>query len=69
MTCSQACLRHSWCTSTNFQEFSSKKSKGSCELNKPEFSALHLDAKLADQPGNTFTMVPKVGKNALSNLT
>ena len=69
MTCSQACLRHSWCTSTNFQEFSSKKSKGSCELNKHEFSALHLDAKLADQPGNTFTMVPKVGKNALSNLT
>ena len=57
MTCSQACLTHSLCTSTNFQEFSSKESKGSCELNKHEFSALHLDAKLADQPGNTFTMV------------
>ena len=71
MTCSQACLRHSWCTSTNFQEFSStsKNSKGNCELNKHEFSTLHLDAKLADQPGTTFTMVLKVGKNAFSNLT
>ena len=73
MACSQACLRHSWCTSTNFQEFSStsKNSKGSCELKKHEFSTLHLDAKLADQPGSTFTMVlkSKVGKNALSNLT
>ena len=73
MTCSQACLRHSWCSSTNFQEFSStsKNSKGSCELNKHEFSTLHLDAKLADQPGSTFTMVlkSKVGKNALSSLT
>ena len=71
MTCSQACLRHSWCTSTNFQEFSStsKNSKGNCELNKHEFSTLHLDAKLTDQPGSTFTMVLKVGKNALSSLT
>jgi len=71
MTCSQACLRHSWCTSTNFQEFSStsKNSKGSCELNKHEFSTLHLHAKLADQPGSTFTMVLKVRKNAPSNLT
>lgn len=70
MTCSQACLRHSWCTSTNFQEFSStsKNSKGNCELNKHEFSTLHLDAKLADQPGSTFTRVFQVGKNALSNL-
>ena len=38
-------------------------------MNKHEFSTLHLDAKLADQPGNTFTVVLKVGKNALSNLT
>ena len=32
MSCSQACLRHSWCTSSNFKESSSK-----CELNKQEF--------------------------------
>ena len=29
MSCSQACLRHSWCTSSNFKE-----SSGNCELNK-----------------------------------
>ena len=37
MSCSQACLRHSWCTSFNFKE-----SSGNCELNKHDFSSLQL---------------------------
>ena len=57
VSCNQACLRHSWCTSANFKEFFGENSKGSCELNKHELSTIQLDAKLTDQPENTFTMI------------
>ena len=57
MSCSQACLRHSWCTSSNFKE-----SSGNCELNKHEFSTTDDDTKLTDNPGTTFSMFLKVRK-------
>ena len=55
MSCSQACLRHSWCTSSNFKE-----SSGNCELNKHEFSTTDDDTRLTDDPGTTFSMFLKV---------
>ena len=63
ISCSKACLRHSWCTSSNFKE-----SSGNCELNKHEFSTADDDTKLTDNPGTTFSMflkVRKVGTNSL----
>ena len=62
VSCNQACLRHSWCTSTNFKESFGENSKGSCELNKHELPTIQHDAKLTDQPGNTFTMILEVGE-------
>ena len=56
MSCNQACLRHSWCTSSNFKE-----SSGNCELNKHEFSiTTDDDTKLTDNTGTTFSMFLKV---------
>ena len=56
MSCSQACLRHSWCTSSNFKE-----SPGNCELNKHiKFYTTDDDTKLTDNPGSTFSMFLKV---------
>ena len=57
MSCSQACLRHSWCTSSNFKE-----SSGNCELNKHKFSTTDDDTNLTDNPGTTFSMFLKVRK-------
>ena len=57
MSCSQACLRHSWCASSNFKE-----SSGNCELNKHEFSISDDDTKFTDNPGTTFSMFLKVKK-------
>ena len=57
MSCSKACLRHSWCTSSNFKE-----SSGNCELNKHEFSTTDDNTKLTDNPGTTFSMFLKVRK-------
>ena len=59
MSCSKACLRHSWCTSCNFKE-----SSGNCELNKhiTEFSTTDDDTKLTGNPGSTFSMFLKVEK-------
>ena len=57
ISCSKACLRHSWCTSSNFKE-----SSGNCELNKHEFSTADDDIKLTDNPGTTFSMFLKVRK-------
>ena len=56
MSCSQACLRHSWCISSSFKE-----SSGNCELNKHEFSiTADDDIKLTDNTGTTFSMFLKV---------
>ena len=58
MACSQACLRHSWCTSSNFKE-----SSGNCELNKHKFSiTADDDTKLTDNTGTTFSMFLKVSR-------
>lgn len=59
MTCSQACMRHSWCTSTNSRK---KSNEGNCELKKHMFSPITDDSKLTDKPGTTFTMLLKVRK-------
>lgn len=60
MLCSQACLRYSWCTSTNFRESLGKSGKGNCELQMHEFLSINDDTKLIDQPGATFSMFLKV---------
>ena len=58
MSCSQACLRHSWCTSSNFKECSDN-----CEMNKHiKFPTTDDDTKLTDNPGSTFSMFLKVRK-------
>ena len=61
MSCSQLCLRHSWCTSTNFKESFGKSSESNCELNKHDFKAINDETKLTDQPGTAFTTFLKVG--------
>ena len=61
MSCSQTCLRNSWCTSTNFKD-SSGLNKKNCELNKHEFAPVNDDTKLVDEPGTTFSMFLKVSK-------
>ena len=60
MSCSQLCSRHSWCTSTNFQEAFGKGSESNCELNKYDFNAINDETKLMDQPGTAFTSFLKV---------
>ena len=55
MSCCQACLRHSWCTSSNFEE-----ALRNCELNKHEVSLINYDGELTEQKGTTFTMLLKV---------
>lgn len=60
LSCSQACLKHFWCTSTNFEESFGKTSKGSCELNTHEFSPIDDETQLTDKPGSTFTLALKV---------
>lgn len=62
MSCSQSCLKHSWCTSTNYRESFGKSSKGNCELNKHEISPIRDESKLKDERGTTFTMFLKVRK-------
>ena len=61
MSCSKACLRHSWCTSSNFKE-----SSGNCELNKREFSLTDDGTKLTDNPCTTFSMYLKVIRKVLN---
>ena len=60
MSCSQLCLRHSWCTSTNFKESFGKSSESNCELNKHDFNVINDETKLMDQPGTAFTTFLKV---------
>ena len=59
ISCSQSCLKHSWCTSTNVKESFGKSSKGNCELNKHEISPMTDESKLKDERGTTFTMFLK----------
>ena len=48
ISCCQACLEHSWCTSANFKESFGMSSNGSCELIKQQFSPVRDKAKLTD---------------------
>ena len=61
MSCSQSCLRNSWCNSINFKESSKQSNKGTCELNKHRNSPINEDTELVDQPGVTFSIFLKVG--------
>ncbi|XP_020615286.1 uncharacterized protein LOC110053406 [Orbicella faveolata] len=56
MSCSQLCLRNSWCTSTNFMMSSKKDDKGTCELNKHD---INEDIKFHDQEDVTFSLLLK----------
>ena len=62
ISCSQSCLKKSWCTSTNFIESLKKNDRGICELNKHKIAPLIEDNKLIDQRGVTFSAFLKVRK-------
>ena len=60
MSCSQLCLRNSWCTSTNFKMSSRDDDKGTCELNKHNISLINEDTEFHDQKDVTFSLLLKV---------
>ena len=60
MSCSQSCLRNTWCTSTNFKRSSKKDAKGTCELNKHDISLINENTKFHVEEGVTFSMLLKV---------
>ena len=68
LSCSQTCLEHLWCTSTNFQESFGKTSKGNCELNMHEFSPFNDETQLTDKAGSTFALVLKVKQRSLLEI-
>jgi len=58
ISCSQTCMRNSWCSSTNFKMPSTKNTKGTCELNK--HGTIQENTKLHYQQGVTFSLLLKV---------
>ena len=60
-SCSRSCLRHSWCTSTNFMIPSKENARETCELNK--HGAIEANTKLYNQQGVTFSLLLKVFSN------
>ena len=58
ISCSYSCLRHPWCTSTNFKMLSEKNGKGTCELNK--HGVLDENTEFHEQEGVTFSLILKV---------
>ena len=56
LSCSQECVKHSWCTYTNFKDRIG--GKGVCELITHEAD----NVKLTNQPGTKFSMILKVSK-------
>ena len=60
-SCSRSCLRHSWCSSTNFMIPSKENGRGTCELNK--HGAIEENTKLYDQHAVTFSLLLKVFSN------
>ena len=60
ISCSQLCLRNSWCTSTNFKMSSRDDDKGTCELNKHNISLINEDTEFHDQKDVTFSLLLKV---------
>ena len=60
LSCSHACLRNTWCSSTNFKKGTGDT--GACELIKHESNSTNYNNKLIHQPGNTYTIILKVSK-------
>ena len=60
-SCSRSCLRHSWCTSTNFMIPSKENARETCELNR--HGAIEANTKLYDQQGVTFSLILKAFSN------
>ena len=60
MSCSQLCLRNSWCTSTNFEMSPKDEEKGTCELNRHNISLISEHTELYDQKDVTFSLLLKV---------
>ena len=58
-SCSQFCLRHPWCTSTNFQISTKMNGKETCELNMHGVIDENND-HFHDQEGVTFSLMLKV---------
>lgn len=60
LSCSLACLRNTWCSSTNFKNGTG--GTGVCELIKHESNSTNHNNKIIHQPGNTYTIILKVSK-------
>ena len=60
MSCSQSCLKKSWCTSANFKQSFKQSDKGTCELNKDDSAPISESTELVDQRGVTFSVFLKV---------
>ena len=63
MSCSQSCLRNSWCSSTNFKAASKEGDEGTCELIKYEINSSKEETKLIDLPGVASSVLLKVGEH------
>ena len=60
LSCGHACLRNTWCSSTNFKKGTG--GTGVCELIKHESNSTNYNNKLIHQPGNTYSIILKVSK-------
>ena len=63
MSCSQSCLKKSWCSSTNFKAASKEGDEGTCELIKYEINSSKEETKLIDLPGVASSVCLKVGEH------
>ena len=61
ISCSQSCLRNTWCSSTNFKMFPENDGKGTCELNKHDSSLINENTNFYEEEDVTFSMLLKVG--------
>lgn len=59
LSCGQHCQNTAWCTSTNFKLSSMKNGKGTCELNKHDFSVNSQNSNLRNQLGVTLSHLLK----------
>lgn len=59
LSCSHSCLRTSWCSSTNFKEYSMMEA-GKCELNSHEVLDVDKGSHFQDRRGSRFSLLRKV---------
>ena len=59
LSCSHSCLRTSWCSSTNFKEYSMMEA-GKCELNSHEVLDVGKGSHFQDRQGSRFSLLRKV---------